>query len=530
MGEFYRGIGFGRTILGSCENGSIYKGIGLYREKIGTYRKGYVDALDGTTVGSYENGRIYMGFWNSSVVGTYDGSTIYIRQGLFDHALGSYEGGGAEAAAYLLLMRDQLPSYLDDPYAQQDSPGTGSYVTESSPAASESGGGAGGYFVGKLLGFLGMLLVPALAVLIWVLVFKHTAPAEMPYLIITICAIAAGLFLSIRVLGIGRPGVTYLITVAVSSAVYIVSFFVLDPSNVTFGRLLLVPVGMALFSLVPTGLAYVLVWLIATVRAKVKTKKEAAQEKAPQAKLKTQDQAQPKPQAQAQPKPQAQAQPKPQAQAQPKPQAQAQPKPQAQAQPKPQAQAQTKPQAQAQTKPQAQAQPKPQAQARPKPQAQAQPKTYEQVKSKPQIQTQPRPQGQAQSKTQEQARSKAQAQPQKAQEQAKPKRQTQPTPEPKSEPRSKAQMKPKPQQQGRSESVSHMTQEEKRALAKALVRSVSQAKPQAQARPNLVQPQPQVKEQSEPQVQPKSNDLAVRNEKKALIEVLARSLIATKNE
>ncbi len=314
MGEFYSGFGYTRTFLGSCENGQIYKGSGIYRETIGSYSNGSVYrgyGFGGDLVGTYENGSVYTvpcytgtGF-SSELVGTYDSDTIYIKSGLFGQSVGSYSGDGAEAAALLLLMPEELPSYAQDEPAASDGyagstggsytggdssggsyTGTGSHISTGTGAYSDSRSVSGGSSIdpgifGAILGVIGFVVLLFLFGLIWYAIYQSVTddPDDLLYLAIFLFAIILGLFFGAVVFKIRDMGGLYLTTVIIASVINIIASAVLDPGNVTFLRLLVAPpLVTALAAALPTGMVCVGASLIDKAKEKAtakRTKKQA---------------------------------------------------------------------------------------------------------------------------------------------------------------------------------------------------------------------------------------------------------------
>lgn len=73
--EIYSGYGWGKTHIGSCEDGNIYSGYGWSKTQIGCYKDGNVYSGYGwgkTQVGSYKDGEVYSGYgWGKSQVECY---------------------------------------------------------------------------------------------------------------------------------------------------------------------------------------------------------------------------------------------------------------------------------------------------------------------------------------------------------------------------------------------------------------------------------------------------------------------------
>jgi hypothetical protein len=283
MGEFYRGTGYFRDLLGICEGGDIYRGTGLYRERIGSYRNGTVYDIHGDKVGSFDDGWVRgVPTWNSSAetLGYYKDGTIY--EGVtFGTSVGSYDegsDGGAEAAAYLLLMREGVSSgAVEPPGSSADVPTSDS--GSGTPAISGGGSGAGGgtgsgggsgagsAFLGV---FVGLLLVFSFG-LIWWAIFHATRAEDMPYLIILVASIMLGLFLGLAVFKAHSLIGLYVATVVIASAITVVACFITNTSGYSFLVLIIVPpIVVALASAIPTALTYLSVSLIRMAVAKRK--------------------------------------------------------------------------------------------------------------------------------------------------------------------------------------------------------------------------------------------------------------------
>ena len=112
MGNIYYGSGWGKSVVGSCEDGIIYKGTGWSRERIGSYDNKYIYQGDSNwsqiEVGCYEDGIIYAGTgWGRSVIGSYDDGVAYSGTGWSKDRIGEYDGSPAGAAALLLFSELQ---------------------------------------------------------------------------------------------------------------------------------------------------------------------------------------------------------------------------------------------------------------------------------------------------------------------------------------------------------------------------------------------------------------------------------------
>ena len=157
-------------------------------------------------------------------------------------SVGSFEGDGAEAAAFLLLGAE-LQACADgpspSPLESADSPdscdsGGGSAGSSCSGFRGSSGGGSGGS-VGSsaggsgaglaLLSLLGGLLLVFSFGLIWWAIFHATGAAELPFLMILVLSIMFGLFLGLVVFKIRDFIGLYLETAITASIVNIVASF-----------------------------------------------------------------------------------------------------------------------------------------------------------------------------------------------------------------------------------------------------------------------------------------------------------------
>lgn len=283
MGDFYRGTGYLQTHLGSCENGSIYRGSGLYRSQIGSYEGGCIyrgGRLYGEQVGRYENGSIYRGSgFDGEYIGRYEQGTVYVPSGLSDCAVGSYDGDGAEAAAYLLFMHDELPSYaVDESSEPQDS---SSEYSAAVAYVAGSAGRAGG--TGRTIGVsnllfrvFGWLLLAFCSVLIWWATFQATGVAELPYLIVLAASIMLGLFVSVVFLKADCFRSIYLTTIVIASVINIIASFFTSPGYSIFLIVLIPPIVVALTSAIPAALTSVAVSLIRRGSNKQRAKNEEA--------------------------------------------------------------------------------------------------------------------------------------------------------------------------------------------------------------------------------------------------------------
>jgi hypothetical protein len=272
MGEFYRGTGYFRDLLGSCENGDIYSGTGLYRERIGSYRNGTVYNIHGDKAGSYDGGWVHgVAAWNSSAdtLGYYKDGTIY--EGLtFGTSVGSYDeasDGGAEAAAYLLLMREGVSSRAAE---ASGSPANVSGSGGNSGGRSGANGGGSGARTG-CLGILFSLLLMFSFGLIWWAIFHATKTEDMPYLIILVASIMLGLLLGLAVFKARSLIGLYLATVVIASVITVVACFITNTNGYSFIVLIIVPpIVVALASAIPAALTYLSVSLICAAVAKRK--------------------------------------------------------------------------------------------------------------------------------------------------------------------------------------------------------------------------------------------------------------------
>ncbi|MEA4889971.1 MAG: hypothetical protein VB070_10965 [Clostridiaceae bacterium] len=270
MGQFYRVVDHSISFIGSCEDGYIYKGSGSSRVKIGSYNNGEVfeegSSFMPRKVGSYSDGKVYgTGYFKESI-GTYDSTHIYVFSGSTSYiTVGTYEGDGAEAAAYLLLMRDELPSSSANDASLSSSANDASLSspepTGESPSTVSGGSGSGS----SCFSLLGILFILFSFGLIWWAIIQATGPAETPFLVIMVLSIIIGLFIAIVVIKADDLISLYLVTCIVASIINIIASFFTSPGYSIFLILLIPPIVVALASAIPTLLTYIAMGLIRKV-------------------------------------------------------------------------------------------------------------------------------------------------------------------------------------------------------------------------------------------------------------------------
>lgn len=262
MGDFYRVIDHSIDFLGSCEDGNIYRGSGSGRIKIGSYRDGDIfeegNSFLPRKIGSYSDGKVYgTGSFRESI-GAYDHTSIYIYSGATSYrTVGTYEGDGAEAAALLLLMRNELLSPVSD-----TTPAESLGVT---PSNTE---GVGSGFIAGLFALLSILLIPLSFIVIWWAIIQATGTSDIPFLIILVSSIVIGILMGIAVFKVNDLIRLYLTTVIIASIINIIAGFFTSPGYSIFLILLIPPIVVALASAIPTLLTYIAMKLIRNVKRK----------------------------------------------------------------------------------------------------------------------------------------------------------------------------------------------------------------------------------------------------------------------